>query len=138
MARLTETEQDQLTRARVNAVERIAEREQATDVDTDKLNRRAQAARTETVRDLRARLKDGLTRAVPGIARALIRARVRRELSDLPTEILRDIGITRTEIPRVAKQQADLAVPRKNGGDQGGTSDFKVQPHGARDVARWA
>jgi uncharacterized protein YjiS (DUF1127 family) len=138
MARLTEREQDQMAQARVNAVERIAAREQATDVDTQSVNRRAQAARQATVRDLRARLRHGLTRAFPGIARALVRARVRRELSELPPELLRDIGITRTEIPRIAKEQAEIAVPpaREQGTDD--TPYFKAKPHSARDVARLA
>jgi uncharacterized protein YjiS (DUF1127 family) len=138
MARLTETEQDQMARARVNAFEQIAEREQATDVDPNELDRRAQAARSATVRDLRTRLKDGLTRTFPGIARALVRARVRRDLNELPAEILRDVGITRTEIPRVAKEQAEVAVPPKGGAQATDTPYFKTKPHSAYDVARLA
>lgn len=138
MARLTETEQDKMARARVNAFEQIAEREQATDVDTDQLDRRAQAARTQTVRDLRTRLKHGMTRAFPGVARTFVRARVRRELSELPPEVLRDIGITRTEIPRIAKEQAEVAVPPKHGATETDTPYFKTKPHSARDIARFA
>ena len=138
MARLTESEQDQMARARVNAFEQIAEREQATDVDPEKLDRRAQAARSETVRDLRTRLKGGLTRTFPGIARAMVRARVRRELNELPAAVLRDIRITRTEIPRIAKEQAELAVPPKGGAPATDTPYFKTKPHSAYDVARLA
>ena len=138
MARLTESEQDQMARARVNAFEQIAEREQVTDVDAEKLNRRAQAARSETVRDLRTRLKGGLTRTFPGIARAMVRARLRRELNELPTAVLRDIRITRTEIPRIAKEQAELAVPPKGGAQATDTPYFKTKPHSAYDVARLA
>ena len=138
MARLTESEQDQMARARVNAFEQIAEREQATDVDPEKLDRRAQAARSETVRDLRTRLKGGLTRTFPGIVRAMVRARVRRELNELPAAVLRDIRITRTEIPRIAKEQAELAVPPKGGAPATDTPYFKTKPHSAYDVARLA
>ena len=138
MARLTESEQDQMARARVDAFEQIAEREQATDVDANELNRRAQAARSAAVRDLRTRLRDGFTRTFPSVARALVRARVRRELNELPAEMLRDVGITRTEIPRVAQEQAEIAVPRKGGVESTDTPYFKAKPHGAYDVARLA
>lgn len=138
MARLTESEQDQMARARVNAFEQIAEREQVTDVDPEKLNRRAQAARSETVRDLRTRLKGGLTRTFPGIARAMVRARVRRDLNELPAAVLRDIRITRTEIPRIAKEQAELAVPPKCRAPATDTPYFQTKPHSAYDVARLA
>ena len=53
MARFTENEQDRMAGARVNAFEQIAEREQAADVDSETLNRRAQAARAQAVRTLR-------------------------------------------------------------------------------------
>ena len=138
MARLTETEQDRMARARVNAFEQIAEREQATDVDSEALNRRAQAAKTQTVRGLRTRAKDALTRAFPGLVRAFVRQRVRRELNELPPELLRDVGITRTEIPRIAKEQAEIAVPLKGGPKTGDTPYFTVKPHSAHDIARLA
>ena len=138
MARFTENEQDRMAGARVNAFEQIAEREQAADVDSETLNRRAQAARAQAVRTLRSRAKDALTRAFPGIVRAFVRRRVRRELNELPPELLRDIGITHTEIPRVANEQADIAVPPKNGAETSDTPYFKTKPHSAYDVARLA
>jgi uncharacterized protein YjiS (DUF1127 family) len=138
MARLTENEQDQMARARVDAAEQIAAREQATQVDSEQLARRAQAARSATVRDLRTRVKDRLTQLFPAAARALVRARVRRELNDLPADLLRDVGITRTEIPRVAKEQAEIAVPPKGGAEVSDTPYFQTQPHRAYDVARLA
>mgnify|MGYP006276370657 FL=1 len=138
MARLTENEQDQMARARVDAAEQIAAREQATQVDGAQLARRAQAARSATVRDLRTRVKDRLTQVFPAAARALVRARVRRELNDLPADLLRDVGITRTEIPRVAKEQAEIAVPPKGGAEVSDTPYFQTKPHRAYDVARLA
>ena len=138
MARLTENEQDQMARARVDAAEQIAAREQATQVDGEQLARRAQAARSAAVRDLRTRLKDRLTQVFPAAARALVRARVRRELNDLPADLLRDVGITRTEIPRVAKEQAEIAVPPKGGAEVSDTPYFQAKPHRAYDIARLA
>ena len=138
MARLTDREQDQMARARVDAAEQIAAREQATRVDSEQLTRRAQAARSAAVRDLRTRLKGRLTRTFPGVAQALMRARVRRELNELPADVLRDVGITRTEIPRVAKEQAEIAVPPKGGAEVSDTPYFQTKPHDAHDVARLA
>ncbi|WP_200341492.1 DUF1127 domain-containing protein [Rhodovibrio sodomensis] len=138
MARLTDREQDQMARARVNASEQIARHEQATDVDTEALNRRAQQARTQTVRTLATRFKHGLTRSFPGIARARVRARVRRDLNQLPPEILRDIGITRTDIPRIAREQAEIAVPVKTRAGEPDTPTFENKPHSAYDIARLA
>ncbi|WP_027288502.1 DUF1127 domain-containing protein [Rhodovibrio salinarum] len=138
MARFTQSEQDQLVHARVHAVEQIAQREQATDVDANRLARRTHAARADTVRSLRSRLQHALTRALPALARARVRARVRRELGELSPEMLRDVGITRTEIRRVAKEKAELAVPPKGGVEATDTPYFKTKPHGAFDIARYA
>jgi uncharacterized protein YjiS (DUF1127 family) len=138
MARLTETEQDQMARARTDVFEQIARREQATDVDTTRLERRSHAARAETVRTLGGRLKHGLRRTFPGLTRMLVRARVRRELDELSPEMLRDLGITRSEIRRVAREQAEAAVPRGRGAEAADAPTFKAKPHGAYDIARYA
>lgn len=140
MSRLTETEREQMARAKVGGFEQIARREQATERSPEQIDRSALSERNRVVeqgaRGAATRLTALVRRTVPGLVRQVARARVRNELAGLDNAMLRDLGITRTEIERVAREQSEREVPRRPG--KGDAPLFRSRPHSAEDIARYA
>jgi uncharacterized protein YjiS (DUF1127 family) len=127
MARLTQDELDLIAAARARgphpdapatrpAETPLPEAPRVRDLSPAQLRAVAEAERARVIatgtgaalRWLGARL----SAATRGLRRARLENRTRSELSVLSDVMLRDIGMTRSEIPARAREHAEMAIPR--------------------------
>lgn len=120
MTRLTEKELDAIAQSRASGTHTLAASEQVTNISAAQLRRLAERERALVMRAMGRRVAAAVRGWVivnlPALPRAAARRRTEIELSQQSDEVLRDIGITRIEIPGIARAQAEKMYPRKTRG----------------------
>ena len=112
---MTETELETMAQARVSGMDTIAAAEQVGGLAVSDIQRLAEIERAKVMRQLgrtlAARIRLGVRRLAPGLVRWRLRRVTERALAELDDRTLVDIGVSRAEIPALARAQAEQDVP---------------------------